>query len=94
MSPDLVKALSKHLDLSGDVSIYEINFAYGAVTLVLQQLGFDGNGHEQLVRLLGTTQDIALWALNADSEQAAAGLRDGIFYAAELIENDLLPLAA
>lgn len=94
MNQDLIDALARHLELPETVSLYDINFAFGAVSLVIKHLNTDLDEHHALVQLLGTTQEIALWALNSDDEQAVAGLRDGIFYAAELLESDQLPLAA
>lgn len=94
MNESVIKALAAELALPETVSIYDINFAFGAVTMVMRHLGVEADQHAALLKLLNTTQDIAIWALNADNEQAAEGLRDGVFYAAELLENGQLPLAA
>ncbi|MGB0966106.1 MAG: hypothetical protein ACPGU3_08060 [Litorivicinus sp.] len=94
MNESLIAALAKHLALPTEVSIYDINFAFGAVSLVIKHLGADVCEQTALSELLNTTQDIALWALNNDSSEAAAGLRDGVFFAADLLENEQLPLAA
>lgn len=94
MNDSLIAALAKQLALPEQVSIYDINFAFGAVTLVIKHLGADACEKSALIKILDTTQDIALWALNNDSEEAAAGLRDGVFFAADLLENEQLPLAA
>lgn len=94
MNDSLIAALQHHLALPEQISIYDINLAYGAVTMVIKHLGSDADEHQCLRDVLGTTQDIAMWALNADSEEAISGLRDGVFLAAGLIENEQLPLAA
>lgn len=94
MNESLIAALKQHLALPEKISIYDMNLAYGAVTLVIKHLGSDADAQQCLREVIGATHDIAVWALNSDSEEAIEGLRDGVFLAAGLIENEQLPLAA